>query len=98
MTSAVTSPPSVPSYCIKLFDDQGGDHPEHPVVRLCVGKDVAVKCQGAWIVAVHDHVPSLARGDVERIALPWSRLHPSILRSEERRVGKECRSRWSTYH
>ena len=23
---------------------------------------------------------------------------PIILRSEERRVGKECRSRWSTYH
>src|SRR5687767_16030404 len=22
----------------------------------------------------------------------------SLLRSEERRVGKECRSRWSTYH
>ena len=21
-----------------------------------------------------------------------------VLRSEERRVGKECRSRWSTYH
>src|SRR5688572_33363935 len=24
--------------------------------------------------------------------------HPAILRSEERRVGKECRSRWSAYH
>ena len=23
---------------------------------------------------------------------------PSIYRSEERRVGKECRSRWSPYH
>ena len=23
---------------------------------------------------------------------------PSQLRSEERRVGKECRSRWSPYH
>ena len=23
---------------------------------------------------------------------------PSDLRSEERRVGKECRSRWSPYH
>ena len=23
---------------------------------------------------------------------------PSLLRSEERRVGKECRSRWSPYH
>src|SRR2546429_4809678 len=24
--------------------------------------------------------------------------HPTIPRSEERRVGKECRSRWSPYH
>ena len=24
--------------------------------------------------------------------------HPVVLRSEERRVGKECRSRWSPYH
>src|SRR5256885_7646960 len=26
------------------------------------------------------------------------RLHQLVLRSEERRVGKECRSRWSPYH
>ena len=25
-------------------------------------------------------------------------LHKGVLRSEERRVGKECRSRWSPYH
>jgi len=24
--------------------------------------------------------------------------YSSVLRSEERRVGKECRSRWSPYH
>ena len=26
------------------------------------------------------------------------RLASELLRSEERRVGKECRSRWSPYH
>ena len=26
------------------------------------------------------------------------RSKPIVLRSEERRVGKECRSRWSPYH
>ena len=26
------------------------------------------------------------------------RLHGAVIRSEERRVGKECRSRWSPYH
>src|SRR5438034_10315375 len=28
----------------------------------------------------------------------WPRISPMVLRSEERRVGKECRSRWSPYH
>ena len=27
-----------------------------------------------------------------------STIAPEIYRSEERRVGKECRSRWSPYH
>ena len=27
-----------------------------------------------------------------------TKLFPDFLRSEERRVGKECRSRWSPYH
>src|SRR2546430_9713896 len=35
-------------------------------------------------------------------AEPWRTHNPSVLdfdkRSEERRVGKECRSRWSPYH
>ena len=30
------------------------------------------------------------------ILLDWENLNPA--RSEERRVGKECRSRWSPYH
>src|SRR2546430_14589924 len=29
---------------------------------------------------------------------PWIAGAPEFLRSEERRVGKECRSRWSPYH
>ena len=28
----------------------------------------------------------------------WKSLNTKIYRSEERRVGKECRSRWSPYH
>ena len=30
--------------------------------------------------------------------LPKRTLHKTCPRSEERRVGKECRSRWSPYH
>src|SRR3712207_4804889 len=33
--------------------------------------------------------------DAERF---FSHLFPGVVRSEERRVGKECRSRWSPYH
>ena len=32
------------------------------------------------------------------ITFHGNRLPDSNLRSEERRVGKECRSRWSPYH
>ena len=38
-------------------------------------------------------LPSDRRGSKARIV-----LLPSRIRSEERRVGKECRSRWSPYH
>ena len=31
-------------------------------------------------------------------ALEKKRKRKNVPRSEERRVGKECRSRWSTYH
>ena len=30
--------------------------------------------------------------------IPYSSLNEKQRRSEERRVGKECRSRWSPYH
>ena len=31
-------------------------------------------------------------------SLNWDCINPALCRSEERRVGKECRSRWSPYH
>src|SRR2546421_6563398 len=35
---------------------------------------------------------------LRNVELPRWLLRASELRSEERRVGKECRSRWSPYH
>src|SRR3989441_5554903 len=32
------------------------------------------------------------------VGLQWARNRGVVIRSEERRVGKECRSRWSPYH
>src|SRR2546427_3280259 len=37
-------------------------------------------------------------GKLERIAVKSGQPIPRVRRSEERRVGKECRSRWSPYH
>ena len=34
----------------------------------------------------------------KRIRVAEKTRVPMIVRSEERRVGKECRSRWSPYH
>src|SRR3712207_4074517 len=57
-----------------------------------------------------EHVPQAGIGDARgQAVLParraWSQVAPEadphdrdLLRSEERRVGKECRSRWSPYH
>src|ERR1051326_2936748 len=36
--------------------------------------------------------------DVHELAKRNRRVHQMLGRSEERRVGKECRSRWSPYH
>ena len=44
-------------------------------------------------IANRENKRLLIQGDVDlRVSIPCSR------RSEERRVGKECRSRWSPYH
>ena len=52
-----------------------------------------------------DHLKELLDGDFEdclildcRIKYSPSEFWYSDMRSEERRVGKECRSRWSPYH
>src|SRR5206468_6007355 len=45
--------------------------------------------------------PVLAREVIRPHCRPRLRPHrwrPLLVRSEERRVGKECRSRWSPYH
>src|SRR5437762_9076115 len=48
--------------------------------------------QGAVNLCCHDYPYAAGRGN--RSSLSES----AELRSEERRVGKECRSRWSPYH
>ena len=40
----------------------------------------------------------IGKATATRLLAEGARVIASDLRSEERRVGKECRSRWSPYH
>src|SRR3712207_8336517 len=81
-----------------------------PAVRL-ERAPAAPSGDGATSVAVHDEPggPRLeVHGEVDlataarvrqQVLARLEQLAPgSVARSEERRVGKECRSRWSPYH
>src|SRR5256885_15421675 len=66
------------------------------VAHLAVGQaDIfsAGVNQGVWIFAQQTVVIGLA-GERDGIGFGFG----AVTRSEERRVGKECRSRWSPYH
>src|SRR3712207_8647544 len=52
----------------------------------------------AEVLAGADRDPRLLRLRGRRLRQPVHQEVPLLERSEERRVGKECRSRWSPYH
>ena len=49
-----------------------------------------IKAIGKQLVCVHVNHGLMRKGESEQVI--------EVFRSEERRVGKECRSRWSPYH
>ena len=57
-------------------------------------------CQNAFFdIKKHLIYPPILGAPVrERPLILYTAAMPMLLRSEERRVGKECRSRWSPYH
>ena len=80
-----------------------------PLDVLVVGKDTPPKSTSARmqpqpvsneVLAKLTHNQAVAAAALERIGLYSEALAASNnwVRSEERRVGKECRSRWSPYH
>ena len=64
----------------------------HPLYNKIVKKTYKLKA--------HDENNDAKIGDTVRVmeTRPLSKDKRWRLRSEERRVGKECRSRWSPYH
>src|SRR3989441_13041118 len=57
-------------------------------VKQFVAAGSQAKTKLAWLGYSENYIPGLTRDESEGI----------VTRSEERRVGKECRSRWSPYH
>ena len=63
-----------------------------------------------WYIYTMEYYSAIKRNEIVPFAETWMHLETviqsevkserekQILRSEERRVGKECRSRWSPYH
>src|SRR2546430_9910102 len=56
---------------------------------------VSVDGQPAGLVGVSDPIKESTREAIRMLHEDGARI---VMRSEERRVGKECRSRWSPYH
>ena len=55
--------------------------------------------EGEALATMYDAAGLLATSDLGLVVLQGSTLGGgTVIRSEERRVGKECRSRWSPYH
>src|SRR3989449_8533918 len=71
------------------FDDEGVAAAARPIVRegILVG----------WLGSREVSFPGSMRAD-NWSRMPLVRMTNLHLRSEERRVGEECRSRWSPYH
>ena len=54
-----------------------------------------------WYIYTMEYYSAIKRNEIESFVEKWMDLETVIqseVRSEERRVGKECRSRWSPYH
>ena len=60
-----------------------------------------LECSDASIVKVYTLGPTTvfySAAPTHKNIIVINKNRPVLLRSEERRVGKECRSRWSPYH
>ena len=74
------------------------------VVEVDFGKEIGIKQSSAKIT--HYKMRKILRENklleyvilLKKILRAWCRKYLYWDRSEERRVGKECRSRWSPYH
>ena len=74
-----------------------------PVLSTPYEESTGVRRQSVFQAAANDTAPharsnSTTANDMNKDLGNTEELEVVQLRSEERRVGKECRSRWSPYH
>ena len=60
--------------------------------------EAGIRGQAAAAVTAENTARAMGSGTLEVFATPALAALAEQTRSEERRVGKECRSRWSPYH
>src|SRR5258707_9650254 len=72
----------------------------HPVQQAWIDEQVPQcgYCQSGMMIVAVELLAKNPNPTVAQIKNAFTNKPPSPHRSEERRVGKECRSRWSPYH
>src|SRR3989449_8825146 len=68
--------------------------PKFPILGVCLGHQALGAAFGGKVI----RAPKLFHGKTSQIQHDGKTVFRKLPRSEERRVGKECRSRWSPYH
>src|SRR4051794_34644186 len=71
---------------------------DHGLQSHCETTQVHDYGTGASLLGYTKLYGQVPGGQAEFLRVPQAQFGPIKVRSEERRVGKECRSRWSPYH
>src|SRR5687767_15072338 len=84
-----------PAIDVALLAIDAGASARLPVATLGDSGTLRV---GEWVCAIGNPLGYVHSVTVGVVSFMGRKLFDNSLRSEERRVGKECRSRWSRYH
>jgi len=85
------------AYATHVLRAREAGRPVRQLTTTNLGKVVVSMEKPYRAIVENEGFRSLARA-MRQCLLRWTQAQPPVYRSEERRVGKECRSRWSPYH